>query len=273
MACVRALFVFAHQDDEYAAAPWIIQERDAGATIACVYLTNGGFRVKPAVRDAESLAVLRSFRIDASSVAFLETEDGRIADRALAARATDGLQALERRLVRAAFVPTRIYAPSYEGGHPDHDAAHLIAAVVAARLGVLDDAWHFSLYNAYRCRRPLFSTLKQLPSDAPAREPAWPLHTRLAMTMLCWRYRSQRRTWMGLFPGAFVERAVLNRERLLGFDVSRLVARPHEGELLYERLFATPYDDFAGAVAPIRALLATAAKPPDYDGSHSRSSR
>lgn len=251
----RALFIFAHQDDEYAAAPWIVEELDSGSAIACVYLTNGGLRVAPAVRDAESRSVLQRLGVAGDAIAFLSGDSGRIEDQNLARRSLEALELTERWLERSAFVPTRLYAPSYEGGHADHDAAHIIATIIAQRRGFLTDAWHFALYNAYRCRKPFFSTLRQLPSTAPARGAALSAAMRRRLTMLCWQYHSQRRTWMGLFPGAFIERMVLRRERVIRFEIDRLFERPHAGELLYERLFATRYDDVAGQLSPLRDLL------------------
>jgi LmbE family N-acetylglucosaminyl deacetylase len=251
-AGTRTLFVFAHQDDEYSAAPWILEELSAGNSVACAYLTSGGFRSAPAVRDAESRDALRTLGVAGDAIVFLEGERGRIADRELAARSLEGLAMLERWIESAAFVPARIYAPSYEGGHPDHDAAHAIAAAVAARFDAIGDAWHFSLYNAYRCPRPFFSTMRQLPTSAAKRSAKLRWRTRLSLTMLCWRYGSQRRTWMALFPGALLARTILQSEFVARFDIARLTERPHHGELLYERLFATTYDEFAAQTAEVR---------------------
>jgi LmbE family N-acetylglucosaminyl deacetylase len=250
-AAIRTLFLFAHQDDEYSAAPWILEELAAGNEVACAFLTSGDFRSDPAVRDAESREALRALGVAAGSIVFLNGERGRIGDLELAARSLEGLAMLERWIESASFVPARIYAPSYEGGHPDHDAAHAIAAAVATRLGTLADAWHFSLYNAYRCPRPFFATLRQLPTAATKRRPVMHPRTRRALTMFCWRYRSQRRTWTALFPGALLSRFILRSEFVARFDVSRLAKRPHDGELLYERLFGMTYDEFASKVAPL----------------------
>lgn len=251
----NALFIFAHQDDEYAAAPWIVEELANGNDVACAYLTDGGSRVAPAVRDDESRAVLRSLGVADERIAFLCDERGaRIGDGALAMRCVDALTTLERWIERTPFVPLRLYAPSYEGGHPDHDAAHLIAAVVARRRGIAADAWHFALYNAYRCPKPLFTMLRQLPSDAPFRRATATAASRWKLALLCMRYPSQRRTWFGLFPGALLERVVLHRESVVRFDLARLAERPHGGELLYERLFGMRYQAFARSVAPLLSL-------------------
>jgi len=251
----RALFVFAHQDDEYGAAPWILEELDRGTGVACAYLTDGGSRVAAAVRDAESRNVLHGLGVDAANIAFLANHRGRIADLALADRCEEGLNMLQDWIAATSFAPDRLYAPSYEGGHPDHDAAHLIAAVVASDCGIVGDAWHFSLYNAYRLPRPLFSTLRQLPTRQTRRYANMPPRTRWSTALLCRHYRSQWKTWVGLFPGALLERAVLRREFVVAFDLSRLGGRPHQGELLYERRFGTTFVDFEERVRNISTRL------------------
>lgn len=251
----RSLFLFAHQDDEYGAAPWILDELASGADVACLYLTDGGSRVAPAVRDSESRNVLRSLGVAGDRIVFLDVSGSRIADGALAARCLDGLATVSAWIERNAWTPSRIYSPSYEGGHADHDAAHLIAAEVARRGHVFDDAWHFSLYNGYRRSKPFFNVLRQLPSSAPSRSASLPASRRFSLALLCRRYSSQRRTWLGLFPGAFVERALLARESVIRFDIARLNARPHDGELLYERLFGKTFEEFAREVTGLVSLL------------------
>lgn len=255
MTARRSLFLFAHQDDEYGAAPWILDELESGAEVACLYLTDGGSRVAPGVRDAESANVLRSLGVAGDGIVFLENSGARIADGALAPRCLDGLAMVSDWIERNGRLPSRIYSPSYEGGHPDHDAAHLIAAAVARQIGAIENAWHFALYNGYRCAKPFFSVLRQLPSNQPARRACLSAGRRVSLAFLCYRYPSQRKTWLGLFPGAFVERALLARESAVRFDLARLSARPHDGELLYERLFGKTYAAFAGDVAELVALL------------------
>ena len=68
----HALFVLAHQDDEYAAAPWIVDERSVGSRVSCLSLTDGASRADVAIRDAESRAVLASLGVDARDVVMLD---------------------------------------------------------------------------------------------------------------------------------------------------------------------------------------------------------
>ncbi len=240
-----ALFLFAHQDDEYAAVPWLLNELSAGAIVRCIYLTDGASRTPAAIRDAESSLVLTSLGVEEKDVVFLQE---RCRDGALARHIDRTYRALEQWLAEESEEPDIVYVPDWEGGHPDHDATHLIGLRIAAAHDACD-IWSFSLYNAYRCVRPFFSSLRLLPGGErrtlrhrPSDGWRW--------AMLCWRYPSQRRTWLGLFPGAFFQRVVARRESLRRCDVSRVYVRPHEGQLLYERMFATPYEAFAQITGP-----------------------
>jgi LmbE family N-acetylglucosaminyl deacetylase len=247
--------VFAHQDDEYAAVPWLLEECAEGSDIACLYLTDGARRATAEQRDAETRDVLNALGIGEGSIVNLTVGGKRISDGRLPERSLDALTALETWIEQGKFVPRRIYAPSYEGGHPDHDAAHLIAAALATKLGIAGDAWHVSLYNAYGCPRPFYSTMRQLPGSAPQRVAAMAARLRWSTAWLCFRYRSQLRTWLGLFPGAFYARVIARNERAVRFDLARLTARPHAGELLYERMFGTTYAQFEEQTRAVRARL------------------
>ncbi len=245
------------------AVPWLLEERAAGARIACVYLTDGGGHgVDPAVRDAESRAALRTLDVRDDAVVMLAAPNGRIGDGQLALRSLEALAAVEMWIERSEFAPQRVYAPSYEGGHPDHDAAHLLASVVAVERGIAGDAWHFSLYNAYRRPRPFFATMRQLPTSSTSRRAAMSPATRWRATWLCGHYRSQRRTWLGLLPGAAYARLIALRERAVRFDLDRLAKRPHEGELLYERMFGTNFAAFETQTRALRARLLLSRQKP-----------
>ena len=64
------LFVFAHQDDEVGAVSRIAFEVRAGHRVWCAFLTDGAKKVRPGVRDAESLRVLRRLGVAGDRVAF-----------------------------------------------------------------------------------------------------------------------------------------------------------------------------------------------------------
>jgi LmbE family N-acetylglucosaminyl deacetylase len=244
------LFVFAHQDDEYSAAPWIADEVNSGHAVSCLYLTDGASRTDAVIRDRESTTVLAELGVKPQDIHFLGTPD-RIPDLGLAAHIEKAFLLLEEWVRDHRSCVSRIYAPAWEGGHPDHDALHLVALLAATKYSILEDAWQFSIYNGYRCRI-LFRSLKQLPTQEAQRWKQHSFREGFKYALLCWKYTSQRRTWLGLFPGAFIHRALLRREAVVRFDRERALTRPHKGPLLYERLFNMSYERFIGLVTSIR---------------------
>src|ERR687891_336074 len=80
----RALFVFAHQDDEMAAVSRIAFELKRGAAVSCVFLTDGGKNVRSEIRNRESTAVLTTLGVVSNEIHFIGTEipiqDGTLVD-------------------------------------------------------------------------------------------------------------------------------------------------------------------------------------------------
>ncbi len=227
------LFVFAHQDDEVAAARSIRANRD----VACVYLTDGALRVPAERRNAESLAALAELGVPAGNVAFLSiAHDGQLVD-----HLEEALAAVEARF--AGLPVTGVGLLAWEGGHQDHDAAHLVGLAFAQRRGI--DAFEHPLYSHEgklpRVLRPVGDGWF---SARIGRRDAWRI-LRLAR-----HYRSQRRTWAGLLPEASLRLLLLGRTHVRAADPRRLFTAPHRGRLMYERRFHVPYARFRSAARP-----------------------
>lgn len=249
----RVLVLLAHQDDEYFAAPWIREELKSGNDVACLYFTDGGSRTAPATRDAESRRVLHELGVRADRIAFLGGAE-RIPDGALVKHITRAKELVESWLAENRFSVDRIYSPDYEGGHADHDAVYIIAAQVTRAYKIAADSWSFALYNACGCPKPVFRTLKLLKRPG-FRTLRYSVARGWQFAMLCWRYPSQRRTWLGLFPESLLRRLFVRAESLNPLDAQRPLRRPHQGELLYERMFGVSYEEFATAAEPLLADL------------------
>ena len=131
-----------------------------------------------------------------------------------------------------------------------------MALLAALRHGVIGSAWQFSLYHGHRAIRPFFRSLAPLPATARRRTLRHSLSNGWRHANLCWRYPSQRRTWIGLFPEAFARRALLRRESLVAFDPARVLERPHRGILLYERLLGARYDEVRTGLSPLLERVA-----------------
>jgi LmbE family N-acetylglucosaminyl deacetylase len=249
------LFVFAHQDDEVGALSRIAFEARAGERVWCAYLTDGGKHARPQIRDAESRRVLAGIGVDPARVGFLGDADGRIADGSLVASLERARTMLLDWLRARGVVPARMYTLDWEGGHHDHDAAHLVTLLAARALRV-DDVYVYPFYNAWRRRPGWVRVASFVPGTAPE------VRRRLSLRE-CWRaawtigaYRSQRRTWFALGPGFVIKTLARRQERMRRADPQRVLARPHAGLLLYEKVYGVRSEDVLRASAPERAEVA-----------------
>ncbi|HYI10744.1 MAG TPA: PIG-L family deacetylase [Thermoanaerobaculia bacterium] len=250
----HALFVFAHQDDEIAAASRISYALQRGLDVSCVYLTDGeGRKATSQERDAESRAVLRHIGVDLRRVHFAGSEE-RIPDGRL-------VEHLERAL---ALLDGRVPGPvdelaclAWEGGHQDHDASHLVAVAFALRRGIAGRCIELPLYQGYQMRGPFFQTLAPLRVGGEWNGRRVPISEGLRIAALCRFYRSQRKTWLGLMPPALLRLVIGQREWTRPVDVARLQDKPHEGPLFYERRFGVSWDEFSRYARPFVAARIT----------------
>jgi LmbE family N-acetylglucosaminyl deacetylase len=255
---MHTLFVFAHQDDEIAAAARITHALRTGS-VSCVYLTDGqGRGVASRIRDEESRVVLRRLGVDLQRVHFLGSE-AQIADGHLVEHLGRALELLE------AGVPEQVdevFCLAYEGGHADHDASHLVALAFAQRRGV--DCYEMPLYHGFGLPGPFFNTLAPLRVGGAWTGRAIALRDGLAIASLCRLYRSQWKTWLGLMPEALLRLVFGQKEWTRRADVARVHEKPHAGRLFYERRFGVEWDDFARhSRAFIDSALATRATTSD----------
>jgi LmbE family N-acetylglucosaminyl deacetylase len=244
------LFVFAHQDDEVGIATRIAYEVRAGNRVWCAYLTDGAQAAPEEVRDAESLRALRRLGVPPERIAFLRDAAGRIGDGALIGSLARARAMLRAWLASAGVRPTRVFAPDWEGGHQDHDAAHLLARDAGGA-----ELYAYPLYNAFRRRKGLFRVASFVPDAAPVVRRPLTLRETLEAVRLVAAYPSQARTWVGIGP-AFAARMLARRtERFRRADPARLRALPYEGPMLYETRFGVAAADVLAASAELRAEL------------------
>ncbi|WNV06080.1 PIG-L family deacetylase [Candidatus Methylospira mobilis] len=228
-----ALFLFAHQDDEFGVFQTIVDEREKGHRVCCAYLTDGGFNgVSPQRRNRESLSVLQRMGVQPQDVFFagdrVAIPDGKLHEHlAAAAGWIDNWLAGFTQVVS-------ICVPAWEGGHHDHDVLHAITVVIAERRSMTDYVRQFPLYNAHGCVGPFFKVLHPLPLNGPVEETAIPWGNRFRFLRNCLGYPSQAVTWMGIFPFAVFHYLVSGKQALQPVLSARLNIRPHDGVLYYE---------------------------------------
>lgn len=247
-----ALFLFAHQDDEFGVLQHIAGYRARGLRVACAYLTDGRTaRADSVRRNAESRAVLQGLGVDPADIAFAGEELG-IGDAQLPLHLARADAWIGRWLDSHVAIEA-LHVTAWEGGHHDHDALHALAVHQADTRGLLARTWQYSLYQAEGLGGPLFRVLAPLAANGPVASIAIPWRDRLRNLRCCLAYPSQLTTWVGLFPPVAWHYLVRGTESLQPVAPARLLERPHAGALYYEKRKFFTWDRMQGALAAWRA--------------------
>lgn len=247
-----ALFLFAHQDDEFGVLQHIAHYRARGLRVACAYLTDGGTaRAASAQRNAESRAVLQRLGVKDADIAFAGEQLG-IGDAQLPLHLARA-DAWIGRWLDAHIAIEALHVTAWEGGHHDHDALHALAVGQAERRGLLARTWQYSLYQADGLKGPLFRVLAPLAANGPVDRIAIPWRDRLRNLRCCLMYPSQLTTWVGLFPPVAWHYLVRGVESLQPVSPARLLERPHAGALYYEKRQFFTWERMQGALEQWRA--------------------
>lgn len=246
------LLLLAHPDDEFAVFPWVGEAVRLGRQLLVVWLTDGGWGGQPLEpRRRESMAVLSRLGVAIADMHFLGELHG-IGDGTLMHHAEEAA-AHVLALLDDIPSPAQVWMPAWEGGHQDHDAAHLVGLHVAASLS--REAWQFPLYNGWKLRGPWFRVLKPLPANGGGVALRVAVAERVHCIVRCLQYRSQWRSFIGLLP--FYALSMLRREpfTMQRCAADRVGSRPHDGSLLYERRNGPSWSDFLDATAAIRGKV------------------
>lgn len=227
------VFLLAHQDDEFACFAILEKLILSKGAVKVVYLTSGAQQGgNPERRNRESLRVLGHLGVSEDSVLFFG-EDMQIPDGQL------------HRHLSTAYEPMRalfdghdvagFYMPAWEGGHQDHDAAHLLGIALSESFSCVNDSFQFSLYNGRGLPGILFRVLSPLERNGVVFSKRLSWSQRLRYLSYCTSYRSQISTWVGLLPFVVVKYLFCGSQQWQPISRARVDQRPHEGALLYER--------------------------------------
>ena len=246
-----ALVLLAHNDDEFFISPRILHEKRSGARVRIVFLTHGSIYGAPsAKRSAESAKALASLGIGARDILALGEKES-IFDMSLCENMDKAALALNAWL--ANDPPERIYTHAWEGGHPDHDSAHLLGAFLAKRFGLLDDLYEFPCYGGGW--GPIARVMRLQPGGGEVIERRLALREGLRALALMRYFPSQFRSLIGLLPESFWRLVVLRRERLRKVPARDYHLRPHPGRLFYERRYGISFETFISRVGERYLIL------------------
>jgi len=247
-----AAFLLPHQDDEFGAFGLVEDCVAKAERPVCIFLTDGQANAAVgARRNRESQAVLRQLGVAQEDIFFLGTEL-RVPDGMLYQHLEQVYHALIRLL--GGLNIAQAYVPAWEGGHHDHDAAHALGVLLCETLSQKTPL-QFPLYNGVGLPGPLFRVLHPLPTNGEVQRVRFGLRRACRYLALCLCYRSQWRTWLGLYP--FIALVTLSRRgyALQQVNLRRMTERPHSGPLFYERRFGVDYADVSAAIATFMGMI------------------
>jgi hypothetical protein len=249
----KAVFLLPHPDDEIAVFALLALAAGRVET-TCIYLTDGGWGGQSVERrERESSRVLAGFAV--ANVRFLGRELS-VADGDLYRRLDSVFDVLDALLSRESG-SIDVFVPAWEGGHQDHDAAHLIGARLA-----LDPRFRvrqFSIYQGAGLPGPVFRMLAPLQENGAAMPVPAPLLARIRFLRRAASYPSQWKSMLGLLPVYALRMLTRHPFQLQAVTPGRCGSRPHVGPLLYERRGALTWPEFDAATADWRRAMTVAA--------------
>lgn len=242
----ESIILLAHQDDEIAILPLIMQYLMPNTTHV-VYLTSGSHDGSSMpVRNNESIRTLTKLGIPLGNISLLGSLLG-IADKTLCQNLGKIYPELKE-LMREKQIKT-IYTMAWEGGHPDHDAAHILGVAVALSHGVMGNCWQIPWYNAVEATRlnrvKLFTPI---PANGRVSYYSTSWYNRIRWLYRAVFYPSQVRILLWLYP--YLVKYVISDGRIVlqPCAIERISQRPTNKQLRYEQNNFYSYRTFSGEV-------------------------
>lgn len=232
MPIVNTTLLLPHMDDEVFILPYLVDlSRDSTNSVQIIYLTKSegrNNRFSSKVRANESLRMIRKILPNAS-VTFLGDELG-IEDLALHERIS-----IVEKSVLEILDPNceKIIAPHFEGGHLDHDSANFLAFKIAIQKSI--KLVTFNLYSARHHKNTFYKVAKPTVGNEMIHARArYSLKSLKHLIQIPFVYKSQFRTWVGIFPALFWRVAFRNKVLLFEIQSVQHEIAPNNGKILYE---------------------------------------
>ena len=231
----KNIFYFlSHQDDEFGC--FIKLEKDISTNNTYVfYLTNGGNKIlknnKLSIRDKESIKTLKKLGLNKENIFFIGRELG-IDHYALYLNLEKAYKKIKE-IIKKVGKPNSIITHSWEGGHEDHDACNLIGRKIAFDYKIVEKSFQFSQYNAYKTKLFFFKVFNQIDNKKGMKFFAQ-LKKRIFFIKLLFIYKSQIKTWLGLYPFIIFHYLFRGYNYLERLNNEKFIRKPHTKKLLYE---------------------------------------
>lgn len=240
----NVLFFLAHYDDEIGVFERIKYHTSLNHNVIILYLTSSSFDGKKNIkRENKTVAVLRRLGIQKKNIIFYGKLNN-IPDLKLYKNFksvyTDCLKIFK------GYEPIKnIYTHSYEGGHPDHDAANIIIRMLCKKLSLNDNFFQFPLYSGKGSKWIFFKIFDSSKINEDVILKNISFTDRILFIKLFFSYLNvQPKAIFGLSIPYLLHMFFKKTQILHKADLNNEMERPHEGLLLYERRKMLSFEKF-----------------------------
>ena len=242
----NSIFIFSHQDDEFGVFELIRNAIKQSHNVIIYYMTNG--KINKSIpknilyhRDLESLKVLKKIGVKEKNIFFFGRVNN-IETCCLYKKLEYAYKILSQKIIKTPGKKI-IYTHALEGGNEDHDACYAIVKKLINNFKDIQFAFQFPLYNSntsffyYQVQKIIISNGKLIKIKTK-------FLNRLRYIGYLFYYKSQLRTWVGLYP--FIVFNLLFRDYycLQKIDKNLNIRKPHSGKLLYEKFKRCSFSNF-----------------------------
>ena len=236
------VYIFAHNDDEIFILPSIKEELEKQNKVFVVYITYGSqYGHDHTTRKDESLKTLLSIGVNSANIFPVGTE----------LNVLDGEsyrfmnQIYEKLLNILSFKIEKIFVPAWEGGHLDHDVAQIIGMEIFKQKEI-PSIIEYPLYNGFQCIGPFFRVMNLIPrKNEEILSLKLSYREILQIFLTVFNYKSQWKTFLGLFPFIILKLLVFKKYNFRRNCVYDYGKPPHSGPLFYEKRFGASFNDLS----------------------------
>lgn len=237
----RALFIFAHCDDDVIPYHFIKKKVRSGYKTSIYFLTYGSiYENRGKKRKEETLAALNNLITAGLEVHFvgeiLNVHDGSLLEHRKAV-----LDYLARTIENTEIDYLMTHA--WEGGHHDHDACYLIVRKLLKTKSV-KKAYEVPSYNNDHWTKMYFRIARFPRERNDFFIECIPFNDSFETLKQIKYYRTQWKTFLGLLPGLIRALVFHSKIPIAEIKANQPITRPHHGELLYERRFGRKFEEF-----------------------------
>lgn len=240
----NVVFIFAHYDDEIGVFERIKYHISLNHNVIILYCTSSSLDGKEnIIRENKTVSVLQHLGIKKKNIIFYGKLNN-IPDLKLYKNFksvyTDFLK-----IFKGYDSISKIYTHSYEGGHPDHDAANIIIRMLCKKLSLDNKFFQFPLYSGNNSKWLFFKIFDSFKKNEDVISKNISFIDRVFFIKLFFSYiYVQPKAIFGLSVPYLLHMFFKRTQILQKANLNNVMERPHEGLLLYERRKMLSFEEF-----------------------------